>query len=640
MFFWGSTWWDPLGLFSGWLWNAAPDVRNFNLTASTDSGVLGDHVTDFETVSLSGQTRAWVTIRFDGQQNVRAQSDGAGDFTVSGLKLQEGTHSYSFSFTDEWGYTVYDSITLTYDPPAPTQMLFDWIRAGLDMIAQTNTDPDNAARSLAILNIAIHDAAAAIKGDHGVLAALKAGNGASLDAAIAGAAHRALVKLLPEGKAGFDALLQKQLARIDDAGESAGLSLGRATADTVIALRARDGHDADADYTPLNPPGADTPVPGHWSGEDESVQPLNPQWGGVTLFMQGSADPYDPGPPPALTSASYAEAFNEVKDWAPKIIAAENNPNHANYEEWQISKFWADKHNTYAPAGHWLQIAIEAAEREELSLDKAIEMNAQVSCAAADAGTVAWMSKYKYDFWRPAHAIWNADKDGNPLTEADPDWRPCVPTPPFPEYVSGHSTFSAAAATVLTEWFGADYSFDNSSLSLPGVTRHFDGFHQAAEEAGQSRIYGGVHFQFANQNGLDSGRKVGAATLERFAQTDDKRAPVVLLDNALENGDMRLRVFDDRAGVNALSVTTSGGDSIQFTPSARGLVTLDLDQLYGDDAGRKGMFLSVSDAAGNITRSRLALDAADDGHGGLDWSVAQSGGVTIVDGDNSGEWLI
>ena len=118
--------------------------------------------------------------------------------------------------------------------------------------------------------------------------------------------------------------------------------------------------------------------------------------------------------------------------------------------------------------------------------------------------------KHAFNFWRPITAIPNADIDGNPDTVSDPTWTPLLVTPNFPEYISGHSTFSGAAAAVLAAFFGSDnVPFTTTSEDMPGVSRSYNSFSQAAEEAGMSRIYGGIHFLSANLNGLASGAELG-----------------------------------------------------------------------------------------------------------------------------------
>jgi hypothetical protein len=132
----------------------------------------------------------------------------------------------------------------------------------------------------------------------------------------------------------------------------------------------------------------------------------------------------------------------------------------------------------------------------------------------------AWDAKYDADLWRPVTGIRSGDADGNAATAADPSWAPLLVTPPFPSYVSGHSTFSAAAATVLADFYGTDrVRFTTvGEDTVPGVTRSFKSFSSAAAEAGQSRIYGGIHWQFDNQDGLAMGRSVGRYVVDRVLQ--------------------------------------------------------------------------------------------------------------------------
>src|SRR5262249_6653612 len=141
----------------------------------------------------------------------------------------------------------------------------------------------------------------------------------------------------------------------------------------------------------------------------------------------------------------------------------------------------------------------------------------------ADAAILCWWCKFDFDLWRPITAIRASDEEGDPKKPADPNWRPLLDTPPFPSYTSGHSTFSGAAAAVLAQFFGTDkVRFETTSEGLPGARRSFTGFWAAAEEAGQSRIYGGIHWQFDNSDGLAAGRVVGEWVAREFLRP---RAP-------------------------------------------------------------------------------------------------------------------
>lgn len=138
--------------------------------------------------------------------------------------------------------------------------------------------------------------------------------------------------------------------------------------------------------------------------------------------------------------------------------------------------------------------------------------------AEADAAIASWKAKFTYNFWRPITAIRNADIDGNALTLSDATWEALIVTPPFPDYTSGHSTFSGAASVVLASYFGTDRGF--SPQSDNGLsTRTFANFAAAADEAGMSRIYGGIHYESANEDALATGRAIAKQVLSRFLES-------------------------------------------------------------------------------------------------------------------------
>jgi hypothetical protein len=179
-------------------------------------------------------------------------------------------------------------------------------------------------------------------------------------------------------------------------------------------------------------------------------------------------------------------------------------------DQTDIARFWADGAGTATPPGHWNLIAQDVAIAKGNSLEDNARLFALLGIGLADAAIVSWDNKYEYDMWRPITAIAKADQDGNDATEADANWRPLLTTPPFPTYTSGHSTFSGTAATILAAFYGSDdFSFTTGAEGAIVSDRSFDGFWAAAEEAGASRIYGGIHFAFDNQDGLAHGRALG-----------------------------------------------------------------------------------------------------------------------------------
>ena len=178
-------------------------------------------------------------------------------------------------------------------------------------------------------------------------------------------------------------------------------------------------------------------------------------------------------------------------------------------ERTEIALFWADEDGSETPPGHWLDIAMGVAAERGLDLLQTARLMAMVSVAEADAAIVAWDAKYTYSTWRPITAIPLAESSGNADVTPEQGWKPLLTTPAFPEYVSGHSVFSGAASAALCLFFGDDqatFTAHTDAPDLRGVTRRFGSFSQAADEAGMSRIYGGIHFHFSHLAGAGAGR--------------------------------------------------------------------------------------------------------------------------------------
>src|SRR5262249_17554473 len=182
---------------------------------------------------------------------------------------------------------------------------------------------------------------------------------------------------------------------------------------------------------------------------------------------------------------------------------------------------WNDGLGTAFAPGYWNKIAQSVAADQGLDLVSDARLFALLNIATADALISCWDAKYTYSLWRPVTSIPAADTDGNPDTEPDAGWTPLLVTPNFPSYTSAHSTGSAAAAGVLTALFGPDQHFTVAAESLPGVTRSFDSFGAAAAEAGQSRIYGGIHYQFDNAAAQQVGHRVAGFVVGGFLKPQD-----------------------------------------------------------------------------------------------------------------------
>ena len=383
----------------------------------------------------------------------------------------------------------------------------EWNALMLDAIRNESTPPPLASRNFAILHASIHDAVNAIRPTYRpYLVALSAPAGASMEAAAVAAAYKCLTELYPSQTASFDAAIDQFLANVPPSqSRDDGLLVGDITAALILAWRSNDGASTTVPYIPNSEPGA-------WRRTPPFFRPPElPQWPYVTPFAMTHGAQFRPPGPPALNTAQYAADINQVK-----ALGSLNSTNRTP-DQTLIARFWSDFSFTVTPPGHWNQIAQNVVTNRPTTLIESARLFALLNIAMADAGICVWDTKYVYNFWRPVTAIQQADTDANPDTEADPDWLPLLNTPAFPEYVSGHSAFSAAAAAVLATFYGTDnISFTTSSDTVPGVTRTYASFASCAEEIAWSRIYGGIHFYSADIDGLTAGRQIGEYVMNGF----------------------------------------------------------------------------------------------------------------------------
>jgi membrane-associated phospholipid phosphatase len=382
-------------------------------------------------------------------------------------------------------------------------VVLEWNQLALHAVGQARLSPVFVSRDLAITQAAVYDAVVAIdRSFEPYYAHVHASRGASLEAAAAQAAHDTLSALFPSQAATFDSALAADLVGIPPGRARQGTAVGSEVAQQILAWRSTDGSAAVVNYTP----GTD---PGDWQPTLPAFLPaLAPQWPYVTPFALSSGSQFRPAPPPALDSAAYADAFNEVKSLGSATSTTRTD------EQTQIAKFWNDGLGTAFAMGYWNRIAQQVATEQGLSLVQDARLFALLNITEADAQIACWDAKYTYNLWRPVTAIRAADTDGNPATDPDSTWTPLLTTPNFPSYTSAHSTLSGAAAGVLTALFGDSYHFTVTADGLPGVTRSFDSFGAAAAEAGQSRIYGGIHYQFDNVAGQQLGRTVAGYVVD------------------------------------------------------------------------------------------------------------------------------
>jgi hypothetical protein len=360
-----------------------------------------------------------------------------------------------------------------------------------------------------------------------------------MKAAIAQAAHDALVALFPSQAASFDAELAEDLDRIRPGrAKSDGIDLGRSAAAAILALRADDGSQHFEPRVGIEHVTSD--LPGFWRQDPISQIPLalGAYWGQVEPFALDSADQFRAPPPPALDSAEYAAAFDEVQRLGGDGVVT---PTERSPEQTVAGIYWAydGTPSLCAPPRLYNQIAVVIAGKMRSDLVETARVLALVNLAMADAGIASWESKYAYAYWRPVTGIREADAgtgptgagDGNPATRGDSAWSPLgAPasnlsgpnfTPPFPAYPSGHATFGGALFQTLRNVYGRDdiaFTFvsdeydgatrDNQGNVRPLLPRSFSSLSEAEEENGQSRIYLGIHWEFDKTAGIAQGRSV------------------------------------------------------------------------------------------------------------------------------------
>lgn len=402
------------------------------------------------------------------------------------------------------------------DRPA-VEPIRDWYRLTLELVRHTPTySPPVASRAFAYLGIAAFEALATGDARLRTLAGQLNGleplpvRAAGLDhddAVVVQAAMAEMVRDLfantgPTGQRAIAAFGKKLRARatggIDAEIVARSEAHGQAIAAHVLAWSRGDGGAVvenmgfPATYQPRNAPDAWVPT----SLVAQQQAPLLPGWGSNRTFAMPDGSACGIPAPPAYSeepgSAFYreaAEVHRTVLDLTP--------------EQREIARFWSDDPMlSPTPPGHWISIALKVLEDDGADAARTAEALALLGIGMADAFIGCWHAKFEYDLIRPITYIRRV---------IDPKWEPILNTPPFPEYPSGHSTQSGAAAAVLAGLFGADRAFDDATHVDDGLpARSYASFRAAAEEAALSRLYGGIHFRAAIERGLDQGRCIGA----------------------------------------------------------------------------------------------------------------------------------
>lgn len=400
-------------------------------------------------------------------------------------------------------------------------VLDTWLRLTLELIRHTPTyTPPVASRTLAYLGVAAFEALAS--GDKALRSLARQLNGlTALPGRASGQIHdtgvivnAVLDRLIHAffantGPTGQHALATLTARLTDQAAAgvaadvvAASRTYGAALAAAVLDWAAGDG---GAVIDNLGFPREWTPgaAPGHWVPTSRIVlqqAPLLPGWGKNRTFAMPSGERCTLPPPTAYSEVASSRFHAEAMEVYTISRALSD-------EQRQIARFWSDDAMlSWTPPGHWIAILNQVVAEKGLGLTAQVEALALLGVAMADAFIACWAAKYRHDTVRPVSYIRKV---------IDPAWEPLLNTPPFPEYPSGHSVQSAAAASVLTALFGQDYGFTDDSPTPDDVPqRAFAGFWAAADEAAISRLYGGIHFRPAIEAGQDLGRCTAAYAIE------------------------------------------------------------------------------------------------------------------------------
>jgi hypothetical protein len=324
--------------------------------------------------------------------------------------------------------------------------------------------------------------------------------GANKDAAAAAAAHRILVNYFPTQQASLDTQFASSLAAIPDtsANIAAGVAVGEASAQTLIAARANDGLLANITYTPLVGPGFWQPTPPAFGPA------LTPWLGQMVAFTMTSAAEFFPDEgPDALNSQQWIDDYNQVK-----TLGAVNSTVRT-ARQTEIGLFWT-QHTGQQYASAFQNLVTQRG----LGTSDAARLMAMLWAGYADAGIGCWNAKFFFSFWRPVTAI-QAGGD-NPALTADPSWLPLGTTPSHPEYPAAHGCVTGAIATILAGYFGTPNIPFSVSSSVTNTTHNFSSTSDLMQEVEDARIYAGFHYHHSVIQGRVLGLKVGHQLLHQY----------------------------------------------------------------------------------------------------------------------------
>lgn len=371
------------------------------------------------------------------------------------------------------------------------------------------TSPFVMTRVAAIVQAAVFDAVNGIERRYTPIHVPPAAHpGASRRAAVVLAAYTTLVNLYPSQKTTFDQQLVASLASIasDAAAENStsiwrGAVWGHSVGSAILSWRSTDG------FTPPPPAFLGGTAAGQWRPTPPAFLPgAGPQFAYMTPWGIQSPQQFRPSGPRALTSAQYAADLNEV------AAMGSIGSSLRTADQTLLARFWQSTTPNYI----FNRAALDLAAERHLTFSEKARLLGLLNLAMADADIACWDAKYYYVFWRPVTAIPLADTDGNPSTTADPAWTPLLITPAIPDYPSGHTALAGAAGTVLANSFGesSGLALTSDAPAMAGVVRSFTTVSAMMDEVRDARVFGGIHFRTADNDG----QAVGVAVAQYLIQ--------------------------------------------------------------------------------------------------------------------------
>jgi hypothetical protein len=384
---------------------------------------------------------------------------------------------------------------------AKADAVTEWNTRACELAGPASFDTPTSNRALAIMHTAIYEAVNAITKRYpaGELK-IEAPAGASVDAAIAAASHATLSKLAPARQPDIDSAYQAAIAKIPEGkSKSDGIAVGEKAAAGVIAKRLDDGFAAPETYRPYTIAGVYVPT----------ALPLVSQWPLRKPWLMSSASQFRPGPPPKLTSETWARDYNEIKAMGRKTNSTRTP------EQTEVAHFWEA---TGASIYHGLVRSVAEQPGRDIAQNARLFM--AISQAVDDAIIAVFDAKYHYNFWRPITAIRNGDIDGNDATERDASWTPFVNTPMHPEYPCAHCISSAAIGAVLEAEIGNGPMpvLTTQSPTANNGKRTWTKIEDFIQEVSNGRICDGVHFRTSTEVGTAMGRQIGKLAAAKYLQ--------------------------------------------------------------------------------------------------------------------------